>query len=253
MEQVTCIVIDQIRDNIQLKMPWQIAAEEKTVGTFGNMKSATNIKALQHAIRQWLYLSKGATLLPTEPMGVDGWIINILTEKNKLAPSQYSVPVIFDKKYGIHPRLSEYWFLMNKTKTENKLYPKDKKMPYPLLITGTPTKRVLTVYDESDFNKILYQTTFAESKFLDMYNSDENFKSWFDYAVNVSINHRIYQGMFRSQVNDSTVLEETNDTSSSNLIEHIDPETGEVTMVESSEEVEEYVDDGSQIQISSTN
>ena len=75
MEQVTCIVIDQVRDNIQLKMPWQIASDEKSVGVFGNMKSATNIKALQHAVRQWLYLSKGETLLPVDPMGIDGWVI----------------------------------------------------------------------------------------------------------------------------------------------------------------------------------
>ena len=74
MEQITCLVIDQVRDNIQLKMPWQIAAEEKSVGVFGNMKSATNIKALQHAIRQWLYLSKGELLSPVDPMGIDGWV-----------------------------------------------------------------------------------------------------------------------------------------------------------------------------------
>ena len=74
MEQVTCIVIDQVRDNINLKMPWQIAAEEKTIGTFGNVKSATNIKSMQHAVRQWLFLSKGETLVANDPMGIDGWI-----------------------------------------------------------------------------------------------------------------------------------------------------------------------------------
>ena len=197
MEQITCIVIDQIRDNLQIKMPWQIAAEEKTVGTFGNMKSATNIKSLQHAVRQWLFLSKGQRLLPTEPLGIDGWIIDIFTEKNKLEPSKYYIPVVFDKKYGIHPRLSEYWFLMNKTKTENKLYPKDKKLPYPLLITGTPTKRVLEVINPQT-GEVLYNTTFHESKFLTKYDTEEEFRAWFDYAVQLSIQERIIHGMFRS-------------------------------------------------------
>lgn len=244
MEQVTCIVIDQIRDNIQLKMPWQIAMEEKTVGTFGNMKSATNIKSLQHAVRQWLFLSKGQVLLPTDPMGIDGWVLNIYLEKNKLAPSQYSVPVIFDKKFGIHPRWSEFWFLANKTKSENKLYPKDKKMPYPLLISGTPTKRVLTVINPEDMTE-MYSNQFRESNFIDMYNNDENFRQWFDYAVHVSVQQRIIQGMFRSQVNDTTVTEEEQ----AQMIEQINPETGEVSYVPADDE---YVDTGEQVQMTST-
>lgn len=245
MEQVTCIVIDQIRDNIQLKMPWQIAMEEKTVGTFGNMKSATNIKSLQHAVRQWLFLSKGQTLLPTDPMGIDGWVLNIYLEKNKLAPSQYSVPVIFDKKFGIHPRWSEFWFLANKTKSENKLYPKDKKMPYPLLITGTPTKRVLSVINPEDGSE-MYSNTFKESNFINMYNSDENFRQWFDYAVQVSVHQRIVLGMFRSQVNDSTITEEEK----AEMQEQVNPETGEVTYVQSEDS---YVDTGEQINMTSIN
>lgn len=217
MEQITCIVIDQIRDNINLKMPWQIAQEEKTVGVFGNMKSATNIKSLQHAVRQWIYLSKRQTFLPTDPMGIDGWVIDLHLEKNKLAPSQYSVPVVFDKKFGIHPLWSEYWFLSNKTKSENKLYPKDNKMPYPLLITGTPTKKKLEVINPDDGSIMYSSGDFQEKKFIEKYNTDPDFKAWFDYAMQVSVQQRIIYGMFRSQPIVSTTSNE-----------YIDPETGEV-------------------------
>ena len=86
---------------------------------------------------------------------------------------------------------------MNKTKTENKLYPKDKKPPYPLLITGTPTRRVLYVINPQT-GELMYSSTFHESKFLQKYESEEDFRAWFDYAVQVSVQERIIHGMFRA-------------------------------------------------------
>jgi hypothetical protein len=72
MERVSFIIIDQVRSNIQIDSPWVKASNEKSVGTFGNYKSATAVSAFQHNIRQWIFLSRGPTIKPSEPMGVDG-------------------------------------------------------------------------------------------------------------------------------------------------------------------------------------
>jgi hypothetical protein len=72
MERVSFIIIDQVRSNIQIDSPWIKATNEKSVGTFGNYKSATSVSAFQHNIRQWIFLSRGPTLKPSEPINVDG-------------------------------------------------------------------------------------------------------------------------------------------------------------------------------------
>lgn len=106
-------------------------------------------------------------------------------------------------------------------------------MPYPLLITGTPTKRILDVINPEDGSS-MYNCTFNESKFLEKYQTDETFRSWFDYAVDVSVQQRIILGMFRTEI-PSDVQNSTNSESSAEnqMIEVINPETGEVTYQES--------------------
>jgi len=199
MNQISFIMIDQVRSNISdaLSTPWQKAAREKTVGSFGNFQAATNINSLNHNVRQWLWLSKGVTLKPTDPMGVDGWIINVFSEKNKLAPSKYSVPVIFDKKYGVVPFLSEYYFLLEKTKTERKYWPKDKKLPYPLSITVSGNSKVLEVMDPTTGSILHRSEPFMERVALEKYNNDANFRHWFDKAVDIAVDQRIQVNLFR--------------------------------------------------------
>lgn len=202
MQRVSFIIIDQVRANMQIQSRFQAATEERGVGTFGNYKSATNVNALQHQFRQWLWLSKGEQLKPTDPLGVDGWVINLFAEKNKLAPSKYSVPLVFDKKFGIHPRLSEYYFMSHKTKTEKRYWPDPKKLPYPLLITPQNRGRVLEVFDPNTGESLYKSDIFPESKFLDKYNSDETFRQWFDYGAYVSAEQRIKNALFRENPGD---------------------------------------------------
>lgn len=199
MNQISFIMIDQVRSNISdaLQTPWQKALNEKTVGSFGNFQAATNINSLNHNVRQWLWLSKGATLKPTDPMGVDGWIIHVFTEKNKLAPSKYSIPIIFDKKYGMVPFLSEYYFLSEKTKTERKYWPKDKKLPYPLSITTSGNSRILEAMDPSTGSILHRSEPFMERVALEKYNNDKNFRYWFDKAVDIAVDQRIQVSLFR--------------------------------------------------------
>ena len=201
MNQVSFIMIDQVRSNISQAMQtvWQKAATEKSVGSFGNFQAATNVNALNHCVRQWLFLSKGKTLKPTDPMNVDGWVLNIFTEKNKLAPSQYSVAIVFDKKFGCIPFWSEYLFLSEKTKTERKYWPLQKPLNYPLSIIGEGGSRILKVIEPST-GSILYQSDkFKERQALAKYNSDETFRSWFDKAMDIAVEQRITVNLFRSQ------------------------------------------------------
>ncbi len=72
MERCTFIIIDQVRANMKIDGPFSVG--EKSVGDFGNFKAATSVSALQHHLRQWLFLSKNATLKQSDPLGVDGWI-----------------------------------------------------------------------------------------------------------------------------------------------------------------------------------
>jgi len=175
MERVSFIIIDQVRSNIQIDSIFAKASNERSVGTFGNYKSATAVSAFQHNIRQWIFLSRGPALKPSEPFGVDGWTLNFFTEKNKLAPSQYSVPLVFDKKWGIIPFYSEYIFLKEKTKTERKYWP-TKNLIYPFAINTSGNSRVLTVVDPTTGNAIYTSSKVMESKILERYNNDQEFK-----------------------------------------------------------------------------
>ena len=199
MNQISFIMIDQVRSNISsaLQTPWQKASNETTVGSFGNFQAATNINSLNHNVRQWLWLSKGAVLKPTDPMGVDGWVINIFSEKNKLAPSKYSVPVIFDKKFGMVAFWSEYFFLSEKTKTERKYWPKEKKLPYPLSISTSGNSRILEVMDPSTGSMLYRSEPFMERVALKKYNSDKNFRYWFDKGIDIAVDQRIQVNLFR--------------------------------------------------------
>ena len=199
VNRITSLFIDQVRSNLKIDSPY--ARAEKTVGDFGNFKSATSVTSLQHNIKQWLFLSRGKLLSKTDPLQVDGWVMHVFTEKNKLAPSNYWVEVVFDKKFGIIPILSEYYFLSNLTKTESKLY-KTKKQPFSLPISGKQTKK-LTVVDPTTGSVLYESDNFRERNFLNKYNTDQTFASWFDKALEISIDERIKNGYFRMELNDS--------------------------------------------------
>ncbi len=191
MHKVNFLIIDQVRSNIKISSPYA-KQDEKSVGDFNNYKSATNIAALQHAVKQWLYLSKGASISPNDPMGIDGYEINIQLEKNKLAPSGISIPIVFDKKTGIQPILSEYLFMSQMTKTEIKYTKKtESKLPYPLVVSTDGRSKVIKVVDPASGNILRESGKFSERKLQDKYNTDEEFKKTFDLALKFSIEERI--------------------------------------------------------------
>jgi len=233
INRISLLVVDQVRSNIKLESPF--ARSEKTVGEFGNFKSATSITSLQHNIKQWLYLSRGKALTKSDPLGVEGWIMHVYTEKNKLAPSNYWIDVVFDKKFGVIPILSEYYFLANLTKTEHKMY-RQKKPPFALPIDGKGFK-VLEVVDPTTGAIQYTSDKFRESKFLEKYNNDEQFRYWFEKALEISINQRIIEGYFRSEATYELEDESVDDGSNLETDSSADSDTsGEVTVELPSEE-----------------
>lgn len=250
MNRVTFIIIDQVRANMQIQKNKFQPADEKGVGQFGNFKSATNVSSLQHSFRQWFWLSKGEILKPSEGFGVDGWILNIATEKNKLASSKYSIPLVFDKKYGVIPLLSEFWFLSHMTKTEKKFWVEPKKLIYPLLISvpvklSPGTTFVLNVYNP-DTGELMYSSPKIRlSKFLSTYSSDENFRGWFDYAVAVSIQKRIHEALFRSTPPETAASDEMDETETQVTSELLGGMTQEEIFPGNNEQTEETLDPNS--------
>lgn len=210
MNQVTLITIDQIRANMKIQSRFQ-TPDDKGVGEFStNFKAATNISSFQHAVRQWVYFSRGTTLTVQDPLGVDGFIINVVLEKNKLAPSKIKIPLVFDKKFGVIGPLSEYYFINEHTSFEKKIY-KDAglKKLFPPLIETSGRSKVINVIDPETGEIIESSDKFNERQFLKFYYSDPSFKKLFDKAVDVSIEERIVKPFFnRSNLIDSISDEE---------------------------------------------
>jgi len=194
--KVTFLCIDQVRAHFKIDGPW--IKEEKSTGMFRNrgVKSATGTFALQHNSRQWLFLSKMKNISLSDGIGIDGWELDIYVEKNKLAPSKHSVTCIFDKNKGIDKFWSEYEFIANPTESEKKMY-KKKKPDFPMMIKKKGSYVYLSVSNPDDPTISYKSDSFYRKDAKKKYNSDKEFKKWFDYAVAISSYHRIINGMFK--------------------------------------------------------
>ena len=198
------IIIDQIRANIKVEGPY--VQTEKSVGVFKDYKAASNIYALQHKTQQWIFLSKGKAISPADGMGIDGWFMNIFTEKNKLAPSQHSVSCVFDKKTGLDKFWSEFYFMMEPTLSEKKIY--KNSPPAKFFMIKKQGSRVKLSVTDDDGNKQWESDAFYRKDAKDKYNKDQEFKQWFDYAMQVSVYNRITQGIFKCDIGEYSTEEE---------------------------------------------
>ena len=224
LNDVTFLVIVQVRSNMKIDNKFS-KPDEKSVGSFGNLKSATASTAFHHRIGQWLMLSKKEEISLAENIGVDGWKINIFTEKNKSTASRFQVTCIFDKIHGLDKFWSEYEFLSEFTPTEKRLFTKttNNKSIDPfmnLCIETSGGYSRLNIIDP-DTKKILYQSPkgFYKKNAKNMYNDDPEFKKWFDFAVDFSVNKRIFEGLFRIKKDAETIL---------NTIEEVVPENSDI-------------------------
>ena len=210
-DRISMIVIDQMKAAMSLKGLYD-KPDEKTVGNFNNTKAATGVYTFQHAVSQWLYFSKGTELTPGKfPSGdIDGWIINVLTEKNKCASSKNQISVVFDKRTGINKFWSEFYFLSNYTPSEVKLQ-RDGCRPFmDLAITSKGAYTILTVMNP-DSGEVEYQSKgFYRKDARIMYDEDPEFHKWFDLAVDYSCNARIIRGLLKINNSSSNSIGITN-------------------------------------------
>lgn len=203
--KISFIGIDQVRADMKIEGPY--VQNEKTVGTFKNVKSATNIFSLQHTVVQWIFLSKKKDITYADGFGIDGWYLDIFTEKNKLAKSKHAVTCVFDKNNGIDKFWSEYYFLSELTPSETKIYKKSPgKLPYPLLITKSGAYVQLVVRDPNNPEVNYKSGSFYRKDAKQKYYEDNEFRQWFDYAVKLSVQYRIIEGILKQSVHLETPL-----------------------------------------------
>lgn len=191
-------MIDQVRSNIQDSMTLYRKTEKPSVGIFNDLRSATQSKAAEHKIRQWLFLSQGGKIFDLPD--IDGWYITVYTEKCKLAPSKYALKCVFDKRYGIDKFWTEFEFLSNYTPTEELIIKKTSGSLQKEFIDSIPEfaiKQVgggrleLSVYDSKEDKEYKYSKTFYKREAKKLYEEDEEFKFVFDKAVDIHVRDRI--------------------------------------------------------------
>jgi RecA/RadA recombinase len=209
-KKFTLIIVDQVRANLKAAIDGAYAPKEKTVGDFKDFKSSTSINSLNHLTGQWLFFSKKKTITVADGMGIDGWEIDVLTEKNKNAPSRYIITCIFDKSKGFDKFWSEYKFMSEMCPSENKIYKKlESQLKYPLVIHQSGPMVTLKVVDELDHKKVLYKSNSMYRKNMkNEYDTNDEFRQWFDYAVELSCQHRIVNGLFKCEETLATCQEE---------------------------------------------
>ena len=150
-------------------------------------------------LKQWLYISKKKELYPGSDINVNGWILDVKTEKNKLCSSGYSISLVFDKYETLHKIYSEYLFMKEMTTTELKYTGRDKKkLPYPLLVKDAGAYKFIQVIDPATGSVLGETSKFYEKNLVEKYNEDKEFREVFDYAIKVSVEERLNKHLLRN-------------------------------------------------------
>ena len=197
-DRIAMIVIDQIKAAMSLKGMYE-AADEKSVGLFNNVKTATGVYTFQHNVAQWLYFSKGTEINEAKFPGwdINGWILGVWAEKNKATASQHEISVVFDKRNGIDQFWSEFYFISNYTPSEVKLQRGNVEPFMPLCIKTEGAYSKLEVINV-DTGEVLYTSKgFYKKNAKNLYEEDEEFRKWFDIAVDISCKERISKGLLK--------------------------------------------------------
>ena len=225
--RITFLTIDQVRANLQLE--GQYVAKEKSVGTWNDYKAASSVIAFNHKVGQWLFLSRKAAINPSDGMGITGWVLNVFTEKNKIAPSQESVTCIFDKRTGLHKFWSEYTFMAEMTRSELKYFKEENKLCYPLAIRKAGPQVYLEFLDPTTGSSQYTSEKFYRKNALDKYNTDEAFRNAFDYVMSISVEQRITNGLFQLRNTGAIEVVAAPDEVLDDIVSPPESETEEVT------------------------
>lgn len=216
-DRLFMIVVDQMKANMVLKGLYE-KADEKGVGIFNNVKSATGIYAFQHNVSQWLFFSKGSEINPGKFPGwqIDGWFINCLTEKNKLTSSKHTISLIFDKKEGLSKFWSEFYFISVYSPSEVKLQRDGCQPFYPLGIKTSGAFSSLVVINPITGEQEYESKKFYKKNAKEYYDTDPEFHKWFDIAVDYACSERISKGMLKINMTkfEESLTQNQNDNSS---------------------------------------
>ncbi len=219
----TLLIVDQVRANLKNAIDGPYAPKEKSVGMFNDYRAATSINSLNHLTGQWLYLSKKKNITFSDGMGIDGWEVSLSTEKNKNAPSQYTITCIFDKQRGFDKFWTEYRFMAEMCPSEKKIYDKSEKhLKYPLAIKQLGPMIHLKVYDPENHKNILYESKKMYRKDAKKeYETNDEFHEWFDYAIQASAHYRIIEGLFKCEVTEGECVDDIAEETGINVDEYI--------------------------------
>lgn len=202
-DRISMITIDQLKAAMSLKSQYE-QMDEKSVGTWRNTKAATGIYTYQHMVAQWLFFSKKQEINPAKfpGWGIDGWVINIITEKNKNVTSQHEISIVFDKRNGIDKFWSEFLFLSDYTPSEKQILRDSNAEPFlPLAIKTEGAFSKLEIINPLTGEVEYTSKGFYKKNAKKMYNEDEEFHKWFDIAVDYSCRERISKGLLKIDMN----------------------------------------------------
>ena len=186
-------------------------ADERSVGEFRNTRAATQIWTFQHDIKQWLFFSKGSDINPKKFPGwdLDGFLIDVKTEKNKNTSSQHVITLIFDKRNGLDKFWSEFLFISSYCPTEVDFMRGDSWKPnIEPMIKTSGAYSVLEVINPLTGEMEYESKKFYKKNAKKMYEEDPEFHKWFDIAVDYSCKERISNGLLKINV---SKFEDNND------------------------------------------
>lgn len=222
-DRPTIVNIDQIRQNFLMLGPYS-KKPEKGVGIWNDYKSSSKIASLEHAVNQWLFLSKRTELSSKNfpAQNINGWIINCFTEKNKVCPSKAEVSIVFDKLTGINKFWSEYKFLSDLTPSEEQLAKNTTTSPFmDLCFKSSGAWTTLSLHNPFTGEEKSYPKKFYAKDAENLYTSDPEFRDLFDECVRVSTDARIVRGFLRlglsQEISSESATQDGLDPSSDNF------------------------------------
>ena len=130
------------------------------------------------------------------------------------APSQYIITCVFDKSKGFDKFWTEYTFISEMCPSENKIYKKlESQLKYPLVIHQNGPMVTLKVVDVDNHKNVLYKSDAMYRKNVKhAYDTNDEFHQWFDYAVEISCQQRIVNGLFKCEsITEDSVCVEADD------------------------------------------
>lgn len=126
-----------------------------------------------------------------------GWLINVTTEKNKNSSSKHEISLVFDKRGALNKFWSEFLFLSTYCPSEVKLQRGGVEPFIPLCVKTEGAYSKLEVINPLTGEIEYTSKSFYKKNAKKLYEEDEEFRKWFDIAVDYSCKERISKGLLK--------------------------------------------------------